>query len=199
MNFLAHLYLSRDLSEETIIGNFIADSVKGRIAYNTYPAAVQLGIEIHREIDQYSDSHPLFKVGTKRLHSAYGKYASIIMDIYYDHILAHNWDKYHPLPLQDFASAQYALIERQDHHLPEFTRFWFGVMKNDNLLHAYASEAGIEDVLKRMDRRTQLASGMGKAIHELRTYKADYTAEFFLFFEDMQQNLKDKFPGIWGV
>jgi acyl carrier protein phosphodiesterase len=197
MNFLAHLYLSRDLSEETIIGNFIADSVKGRSAYSAYPVAVQLGIEIHREIDQYSDSHPLFKVGTKRLHSAYGKYASIIMDIYYDHILAHNWEQYHQLPLQDFATAQYALIERQEHYMPEFTRFWFGVMKNDNLLHAYASEAGIEDVLKRMDRRTQLASGMGKAIQELRTFKADYTAEFFLFFEDMQLNLKDKFPEIW--
>jgi acyl carrier protein phosphodiesterase len=119
------------------------------------------------------------------------------MDIYYDHILAHNWEQYHQLPLQDFATAQYALIERQEHYMPEFTRFWFSVMKNDNLLHAYASEAGIEDVLKRMDSRTQLASGMGKAIQELRTFKADYTAEFFRFFEDMQQNLKDKFPGIW--
>lgn len=197
MNFLAHLYLTRDLSEEIIIGNFIADSVKGRIAYNAYPKDVQLGIEIHREIDQYSDSHPLFKIGTKRLHSAYGKYASIIMDIYYDHILAHNWRHYHQLPLQDFAKTQYALIERHTHHLPEFTRFWFGVMKNDNLLHAYASEAGIEDVLKRMDQRTKFVSGMGTAIHELRSYKVHYTSEFEVFFGDMQQNLRDKFPGIW--
>jgi len=197
MNFLAHLYLTRDLAEETIIGNFIADSVKGRTAYSAYPVALQLGIDIHREIDQYSDSHPLFKVGTKRLHSAYGKYASIIMDIYYDHILADSWEQYHQLPLQDFANTQYALIERHAHHLPEFTRYWFGVMKNDNLLFAYASEAGIDDVLKRMDQRTDYVSGMGAAIHELRSYKGEYRTEFAQFFADMQQNLKDKFPGLW--
>jgi acyl carrier protein phosphodiesterase len=70
-------------------------------------------------------------------------------------------------------------------------------MKNDNLLHAYASETGIEDVLKRMDQRTKFVSGMGTAIHELRSYKVHYTSEFEVFFGDMQQNLRDKFPGIW--
>jgi acyl carrier protein phosphodiesterase len=197
MNFLAHLYLTKDLSEEISIGNFIADSVKGKKSYAEYPPAVQTGIDIHREIDQFSDLHPMFRVGTKRLHGAYGKYASIIMDIYYDHILALNWNDYHSLSLHEFATEQYCLIERQQHHLPEFTRYWFEIMKKDNLLYAYASESGIDDVLKRMDHRTDFISGMGNAIHELRTYKTEFQKEFITFFEDMQSNLKNKFPELW--
>jgi hypothetical protein len=77
--------------------------------------------------------------------------------------------------------------------LPEFTKYWFSVMKNDNLLYAYASESGIDDVLKRMDHRTDFVSGMGKAIHELRIYKENLKAEFEVFFYEMQQNLMEKF------
>jgi acyl carrier protein phosphodiesterase len=197
MNFLAHLYLTKDLSEEISIGNFIADSVKGKKSYADYPEAVQLGIDIHREIDQYSDSHPLFRTGTKRLHEPYGKFASIIMDIFYDHILASEWDKYHTVSLNEFAVQQYVMIEKYHHYLPEFTKYWFSIMKNDNLLYVYASEAGIDDVLKRMDHRTDFVSGMGNAIHELRTHKENLSTEFEVFFKDMQQNLKEKFAGLW--
>ena len=95
MNFSSKVYMTENLSEEIIVGNFIGDSVKGKAAYENYPEKVRTGIDIHREIDYYSDIHPAFKKGVKRLYPNYGKYASIIMDIYYDHILASNWEKYH--------------------------------------------------------------------------------------------------------
>jgi hypothetical protein len=70
-------------------------------------------------------------------------------------------------------------------------------MKGDDLLSAYAFEEGIADVLHRMDQRLAMGSQMKTALKELSTYKASYIDEFHVLFEDMQQNLKDKFPGIW--
>ena len=197
MNFLAHLYLSKDLPEEMIIGNFIADAVKGKAAYAAFPAGIQKGMDFHREIDHYSDTHHAFRKGAARLYDNHGKFSGIILDIFYDHILAQHWENYHEISLPDFAASQYNLIERNHHWLPEFTKYWFSVMKGDDLLSAYAFEEGIADVLHRMDQRLAMGSQMKTALKELNAYKASYIEEFHVLFKDMQQNLKDKFPGIW--
>ena len=42
MNFLAHIYLSGD-DDDVIIGNFIADGIKGK-RYLKYPPKIQKGI-----------------------------------------------------------------------------------------------------------------------------------------------------------
>ena len=194
MNFLAHLYLTRDLSEETIIGNFIADAIKGKRNYALYSLDIQRGMDIHREIDHFADLHPEFKKGTSRLNLNHGKYSGIVLDILYDHILAQNWVKYHQIELSEFAQSQYLLINKHEHLLPEFTKYWFQVMRNDNLLTAYADESGIEDVLDRMDQRIGKGTAMRGAIKELQQHKSVFTEEFSLMFHDMQNHLAEKFP-----
>ena len=86
MNYLAHIYLSGG-KKHTTIGNFIADGIRGN-KYKTYPAEVQIGIQLHREIDTFTDAHPIFRKSTKRLHKGYSHYSGVIVDIFYDHFLA---------------------------------------------------------------------------------------------------------------
>jgi acyl carrier protein phosphodiesterase len=193
MNFLAHLYLTRNHPEKVTIGNFMADAVKGNKAFENYDPETALGIRIHRAIDDYTDKHPMFKMGTRRLHPSYGKFAPIIMDIVYDHILASNWREYSWAPLQKFADDQYELIEKHYEILPERTKRWFKFMKQNNLLYEYANEERIEFVLRLIDRRTGGISGMGSAINEISFHKDEYTEEFHLFFKDIQQYLKNRF------
>ena len=193
MNFLAHLFLTSNQPEKVVMGNFIADAVKGKKGLEAYDKSFQLGIKIHREIDSFTDSHMLFQKGTKRLHTNYGKFSPIIMDIYYDHILASNWDHYSELPLQEFARSQYELIERHYTYLPERTKLWFGFMKTHDLLFNYKKEEGIDFVFKRMDTRTGGISGMRTAINELREFKGEYTDEFEVFFGEIRVHLGERF------
>ena len=86
MNYLAHVYLSGS-DQNIMIGNFIADSIKGS-KYLEYPIAIQKGILLHRKIDSFTDHHPSFRNSTKKLHQRYGHYSGIIVDIFYDHFLA---------------------------------------------------------------------------------------------------------------
>jgi acyl carrier protein phosphodiesterase len=196
MNFLAHLYLTKNQAEELILGNFIADAVKGKISSSPYNATVKLGMEIHREIDYFTDKHKIVQKGCKRLYPNYGKFAGIIIDIFYDHILAINWDQYSDLSLPQFAEQQYQIIQKQEKLLPQKTSYWFQYMLQQNILVAYASEDRIEEVLKGMDRRTRHISGMSTAIQELRAYKSAYEQEFFQFFEEIQTHLHSKFPSL---
>ena len=52
------------------IGNFIADSVKGK-QYLDYPKAVQQGITLHRNIDEFTDSHPIVHHSVNRIFDKY--------------------------------------------------------------------------------------------------------------------------------
>ncbi len=92
MNYLAHLYLSGS-NEDVLVGNYIADGIKGEDKSNYKPGVIK-GVQLHKKIDDFTDTHPIFKTSAKRLTENYGHYAWVIVDIYYDHFLANNWNKY---------------------------------------------------------------------------------------------------------
>ena len=100
MNFLAHAYLSGN-NDGILLGNFVADSIKGK-QYLDYPSDVGKGILLHRKIDYYTDSHKVFRDSKKRLSAKYGIFSGIIIDIFYDHFLARNWDDYSEVKLKSF-------------------------------------------------------------------------------------------------
>ena len=83
VNFLAHLYLSQN-NTNMMIGNFIADHVKGN-DYKEYSNEIQKGILLHREIDTYTDTHPIVRKSKRRLHKRYRQYNGGIIDILYDY------------------------------------------------------------------------------------------------------------------
>ena len=100
MNYLAHLLLS-GTNEELMLGNFIADHVKGS-SINSYSPEVQRGIVIHRMIDHFTDQHEVTALGKMRLRPYVNKYAPVALDVIYDHYLARNWELYHQEKLSTF-------------------------------------------------------------------------------------------------
>ena len=105
MNFLAHEYLSKQ-HKGIRVGNFLADFIRGNDLEN-YSEEVKLGIELHRKIDEFTDSHELVDASKKLLHPRQGKYSSVLLDIYYDYFLAKNWSKFTDQPLKEFATIVY--------------------------------------------------------------------------------------------
>ena len=116
MNYLAHIFLSGE-NPNVMIGNFMADSIKGS-RHDAYPAEIQKGILLHRQIDTTTDAHPAFRQSTKRLHKNYGHYSGIIVDIFYDHFLAKNWADYSDIPLADYIESFYKLLRDNTELLP---------------------------------------------------------------------------------
>ena len=85
MNYLAHAFLSFG-QDEILIGNFIGDFVKGKMI-DTYPKGVRQGIRLHREIDKFTDTHPLVKASQSYLRPTFGHYSTVITDIFFDYFL----------------------------------------------------------------------------------------------------------------
>ena len=183
MNFLAHIYLSFD-DPQLALGNFMADSIRGR-KYNHLPEAVQKGIVLHRSIDTYTDAHPIPRKSSRRLHSRYSHYSRVIVDIYYDHFLARNWDQYYHEPLEAFVERFYALLRENRHLLPAGVQRLMPNMIRENWLASYAYLDGISRVLEGMNRRTGNKSGMQHAIEDLTLHYDSFGAEFESFFEEL--------------
>lgn len=190
MNFLAHIYLSGD-DELVKIGNFMGDTIHGHKP-EEFPPLVKKGILLHRAIDSFTDAHPVFRQSTKRLHPNYHHYAGVIVDIFYDHFLAKNWQQYHSRPLADFAQDFYRSLHSNYGILTERTKGIIPYMIEHDWLTSYQSVEGISRILVQMDNRTKNKSGMGRSVNELQEFYAEFEEEFTIFFEALQAFAKEK-------
>lgn len=153
MNFLAHLYLSGD-DPKIMVGNFIGDFVKGRNALEQFEPRIIKGIELHRAIDEFTDSHPVVAASKTRLRAKYRHYSGVIVDVFYDHFLARNWNLYHAELLPDFADKAYGVIQSFDLILPAEVKYMMPYMVKGNWLMNYSKTEGINRALSGMSRRT---------------------------------------------
>ena len=185
MNFLAHVYLSGN-DREIIVGNFIGDFVKGKNVLEQYAPGIAKGIELHRSIDDFTDNHPVVTQSKKRLYEKYHHYAAVIVDMYYDHLLAHHWSDFHDEPLRVYTLNIYKVL--MDHHdiLPDEVRRMLMYMMRDNWLFGYAKLEGIHRALSGMSRRTKFQSHMEEAIVDLEQHYDAFKGDFFTFFPDLK-------------
>ncbi len=183
MNFLAHIYLSGN-DESVIIGNFIADGIKGK-RYEKYPPKIAKGILLHRGIDTFTDAHPIVHQSTARLHKNYSHYSGVIVDILYDHFLAKNWSKYSDVPLDKYVQDFYELLRENFTILPPRIQRMMPYMIADNWLLSYATVEGISKILAQMNVRTKGVSKMNLAVAELEEFYEEFEAEFTSFFDEL--------------
>ena len=194
MNYLAHAYLSGD-NELLLIGNFIADAVKGK-AMDDYSSEIRRGIVLHRAIDEYTDQHPLHRQSRQRLHPKYGHYAGVMIDIYYDHFLANNWSTYSSHSLADYTQKVYALLDENASILPERINFMLQYMIPQNWLLNYAKLEGIRKVLRGMANRAKFESKMESGVEDLEQNYEAFEAEFTSFFPELNNYVNNKLTTI---
>lgn len=193
MNFLAHIYLSGN-NARIMVGNFIGDFVKGRNLLEQFEPDIARGIEIHRAIDAFTDTHPVVKKSKVRLRPMYRHYAPVIVDVFYDHFLARYWNNYSPEPLPQFAERAYQTLLLQRDILPEEVKHLLPYMINGNWLVNYGTFEGIQRALTGMSKRTAHVSHMDESVNDLRKDYDDFRKEFEEFFPELERHIKAMLP-----
>lgn len=188
MNFLAHLYFSGS-DEDLQFGNFIADFVKGSQQLN-YSAEVQSGIQLHRFIDEYTDSHPVVLKEKENLRADFRKYAGVVLDVYFDHFLANSWNQYHNQELRQYIDDVYAMLSSRYSNIPERGKPFHTYMMREDILFRYQYLEGIDLVFQGMSRRSKFDSGMERGAIVLDNHFDRIEAAFQQFFPDLKQEAK---------
>jgi len=173
MNYLAHAYLSFNKAE-ILVGNLISDFVKGKKKFD-YSPGIQKGIFLHREIDNFTDTHQATREAKEVFRPDYRLYAGAFTDVVYDHFLATDKNEFTPESLLQFSTATYDLIEPFTAVLPEKFQKMFPYMRQQNWLNNYQYTWGIERSLAGVVRRAAYLSESDTA---------------FLLFEKNYQHLQ---------
>lgn len=190
MNFLAHLYLSGD-RPNIMLGNFMGDFVKGKSYLQQYEGDIVKGIELHRSIDEFTDSHTVVTESKNRLRPKYRHYSGVIVDVFYDHFLAANWNQFHSLPLETFAQQAYHILTTTEVSLPEELKHMMPYMVKGNWLVNYSKVEGIHQALSGMARRTPYRSKMEEGVNDLHEHYDAFKNEFMEFFPQLDLHCRE--------
>lgn len=153
MNYLAHAYLSFD-HPEILVGNMISDFVKGKKKFE-YSPGVQQGITLHREIDRFTDEHPVTKNIKDIFRPSYRLYSGAIIDVLFDHYLATDENEFTESGLNDFTINTYDILSQHTDTFPEKFKQMFPYMISQNWLYNYRLRWGIEKSLGGLVRRSK--------------------------------------------
>jgi len=197
MNFLAHIYLSGD-DDQLKLGNFIGDYVKGK-AFEQYPERMQKGIRLHRHIDHYTDHNPHTSITKKLLTPKYRHYAGILIDIFYDHFLAVNWDRYSPVPLLEFINHFHDLLQSHQTLLPARVQQIIPSLIRNQRLYSYRKIEGIENALTVMSEYTSLPNHTSFAIEVLKANYDFFNTHFIAFFDDFISHLESRYGIVYSL
>lgn len=148
----------------------ISDFVKGKKKFD-FPIDIQKGIALHRELDEFSDSHPDTKQAKEIFRPHYRLYASAFMDVVYDYFIANDPGIFNEASLYAFTQQTYQLLEERRQWFPERFAAMFPYMRSQNWLFNYRYTWGIERSLGGLVRRA--------------AYLKESETAFRLFLENM--------------
>ncbi|HBR99313.1 MAG TPA: ACP phosphodiesterase [Gammaproteobacteria bacterium] len=180
MNYLAHAFLGFD-DAEWVAGQLAGDFVKGR-NLSAYPHAIRQGIRMHRQLDAWADSHPIFRRSCQRLSPERRRVAGILVDLAYDHCLACQWSHYCHTDLLGYADFVYQTLAMHAPNLPPTMQTFIQRSAEIRLLERYqhpsALARAIDVIDARMSKRGLFAGALDDVMQNLPALSHDF-AEFF--------------------
>jgi acyl carrier protein phosphodiesterase len=172
VNYLGHLLVLPNEGLVTL-GNLLGDFVKGRLD-SIEPAEFRAGVQLHRELDRFTDAHPAVRRSKGRISDSRRRVAGVLVDVFYDHFLAEGPDW----------QGLFSGLAPHVHGLPAPLRDLPGRMVNSRWFGSYSRVEGIAAVLARMDQRRARPLGLSGSESEL-------LAQYLALREDHEEFFPD--------
>jgi acyl carrier protein phosphodiesterase len=183
MNHLAHAWLAGD-DDGMLVGSLLGDFWRGAVDPG-WDLRVADGVRLHRRIDSFTDRHPAV-VGARALFEPpLRRYAGILLDVWFDHLLAHDFEARCGLPLRTFADRVYATLARAPEHLPPAFRLFAARAAQFDVLVGYAQRERLDAVFARLSERLSRANPIAHALPVLESLEAPLGRAFDALWVDL--------------
>lgn len=183
MNVLAHALLAGP-DRGLILGGTMGDFVRGA-PDEALPPMVREGIALHRAIDSFTDRHPAVAAARELFVPPYRRYAGILLDMWFDHCLASDFERWSAQSLATYSTDLRALLHVNAAILPERLPRFLAYMDSRNLPAAYADRAVLGEALRGLSQRLSRANPVGESMPVLIRLETALKATFDAFFPDL--------------
>ena len=184
MNYLAHLLLAQR-EAKTLLGALMGDFRK-HVDVRELPEAILRGMEHHRAVDRYTDSHPLVRNLKSLFSQQRRRYAGIIIDISFDHFLSRHWQLFSAEHRSEFIDYVYDCLRQCRTSMPPRMQQAMHYMIQEDWLGSYVELAGVESSLNRLSRRIRFQNNLHGAIEEVAENYSGLERGFLEFFPQLQ-------------
>lgn len=190
MNHLAHALLADPGGAEFALGSAMGDFIHGHPDPG-WPAERAAGLRFHRAIDGFTDRHPEVVAARRLFRPPFRRYAGILLDVWFDHLLVHGWDRFVADESVDaFSQRWLALLDRRTEDLTCSLRAFTRWMHAHGLPVAYGDEAVLDEVFQALARRLSRPSPIADALSVLRVHAHALQCHFDAFFPDLMAHAR---------
>jgi len=187
MNYLAHLMISPEdgLSR---LGNIMADFMRD-VDQESLPDKVWEGVQLHRSVDSFTDSHEVVKDLRKHFSPAKRRFSGIVLDVVFDHFLIKYWEKYSSSEFHGFVDHCYEDLWQHRELMPPRMEMVVGWMIKRDWIRSYAELDHVGRALDGLAGRLKLKHDFHGSIEEVHhNYKA-IESGFLKFFPELLQHI----------
>lgn len=188
MNWLAHLYLARH-GDEAMLGALLGDFAFGSSGLERFGRVEHAEILLHRRIDRRTDTHPAVLDLRARFPDGRRRYAGIVLDVYFDHLLARDWtrwsarDPWTAVPLDAFTARVYTLLRDRFDELPPRLQAIAPRMAAQDWLGGYRQRGNVDLAVARIATRlSRDGERLVACLEDLRRIETQAAHAFELLF-----------------
>lgn len=165
--------------------NLQGDYIKGK-DLSHLPEIVQRGSLLHRTIDNYVDTHPAVLDLLRLLYPHLPKISGIAVDLFFDHLLARDWSRYHDTPLRDFIDEFYNHEPYfEDSFTPDF-QFMLEKMKEYDWLYQYQYLSGLSRSSSGLSQRISFENNLHQAPQVFAMLQPEIETAFHKYMQSAQ-------------
>lgn len=162
MNYLAHAALAEP-TDEARLGAILGDFAKG-LDEPALPEATRYALLEHRALDRWFDAREDVRATRDWFPPALKRFSGILLDVFVDHVLANEWERLGPGPLEEVSGSLYRSFETYAHLLPPRLAQVGPRMAAQDWLGGYGDRGNIGLALAGIERRMRRDTGIAAGI-----------------------------------
>lgn len=162
MNHLAHTALAGPEALDRV-GSLLGDFWRGALD-PAWPPQLAAGVRLHRRVDAWTDSDAALAETRALFDAPYRRYAGILLDVYFDHLLALDFERHVGVGLDQHVESVYAALRADDATWPAPFRLYASRLVSSDGLRAYRRPEYLGFVLGRISERLQRDNPLAQAL-----------------------------------
>ena len=189
LNYLAHAWLAAP-GDEWIVGAFLGDHVRGD-RWQHFPQPIAHSILLHRHLDGWLDDTPEWAALRSSFDPPFRRYAGILLDLAFDHLLARDWSRYGEGGLDAFCDECHRVMETHWSILPDSLRRFMRYAEAYEVLRGYGQPVVVARALAGIGGRLSRSNPLDRAWPEVESRLDAISQGFHALWPQLEQQARD--------